>query len=268
MAGTGDVAKTSACPCHRQARYVAGYKKQAVTRCAAATLWRAYYYCGACEKGFCPLDARLGIGRGQCSVAARAPLSRFASYLPYRTAAAQMETICGIGLSASTVRREAQAVGRARERDWQDKAQQVRDSQAKAPARRPSSLHLSMDGVSIFVGGRWREVRCAVAYESGHDEAGHAQGVERASYYARSAPSGEFGPRVRTLAYLWGSGRGSRVGVVADGAEWIWQGAGKHFSQGVQILDFYHACEPLWLVARARFGEGSEASNTTVVDLW
>ena len=261
MAGTGYVGKTSLCACQRLARYVAGYKKQVVTRCGAATLWRAYYYCGACRKGFCPLDARLGTGRGACSAAVRALLSRFASYLPYRTAAAEMQTICGVRLCASTVRREAQAVGRALERDWQEKVQQVRDNKAKVPAHRPSWLHLSMDGVLIFVDGQWREVKCAVAYESGHDEAGHAQAVERASYYATLAPSRDFGPRVRTLAYLAGSGRCPRVAMVADGAEWIWQETGKHLPKSVQILDFYHACEHLWLVARARFGEGSEAAT-------
>jgi len=260
--GSGYVGKLTACSCRRMARFVATYKKQVLTRCGQATLWRAYYHCGACNKGFCPLDARLGLGGGQCSASVRALVSRFASFLPYRLAAQEMEAICGIAVSASTLRREAQAVGRALEQDWSEREHQVRANRAKVPPHRPASLHLSMDGVLIHVGGEWREVKCAVAYETGKDEKGYAQGVERARYYATLARSSAFGPRVRTLAFLAGSGRCSRVGVVADGSEWIWQEVGKQFAKSVQILDFYHASEHLWEVARARFGADSEAGKT------
>jgi uncharacterized protein UPF0236 len=262
MAGNGFVGKVALCSCRRMARFVSTYQKQVLTRCGAATLWRAYYHCGACNKGFCPLDAQLELGPGQCSAGVRALLSRFACFLPYRRAAQEMESICGIAVSASTLRREAQAVGRALEQDWSEKQQQVRANRAKVPPHRPSSLHLSMDGVLIHVGGEWREVKCAVAYETGKDEQGHAQGVKRASYYATLARSGSFGPRVQTLAFLAGSGRCSRIGVVADGSEWIWQEVGKYFAKSVQILDFYHACQHLWSVAHAQFGESDEASKT------
>ena len=49
--------------------------------------------------------------------------------------------------------------------------------------------------------------------------------------------------------------------VVADGAEWIWQEVGKYAPTSVQILDYYHAVQHLWEVARVRFGEGSPAAQ-------
>ena len=148
--------------------------------------------------------------------------------------------ICGITLSASTVRREAQAVGRALQQEWVHKEQQVRQNKAPLPKCRPSRLHLSMDGVVIFVGGEWREVKCAVAYETGEDEKGYADGVEAARYYASLCRSALFGRRVRALAYDAASARCSRVAMVADGAEWIWQETAKHFPKSVQVLDFFH----------------------------
>lgn len=261
MAGSGYVGRLTLCRCQKPARYVAAYRKQVVTRCAVAELWRAYYYCRACQQGFCPLDERLGIGRGQCSARVRALLSRFASFLPYRRAVSEMEMICGVRLSASTVRREAQAVGHTLEQDGKEMQRNVQANKAKVPPHRPSSLHVSMDGVLIHAGGEWREVKCAVAYEAGKDQQGQVEGVERAHYYATLAPSSRFGPRVRTLAFLAGSARCSRLAMVADGSEWIWQETGKHFPQSTQILDIYHGCEHLWPVAHAQFGTGSEAAK-------
>ena len=49
--------------------------------------------------------------------------------------------------------------------------------------------------------------------------------------------------------------------MVADGAEWIWREAGKYAATRVQILDFYHGVDHLWIVARTHFGEGSEEAS-------
>ena len=38
--------------------------------------------------------------------------------------------------------------------------------------------------------------------------------------------------------------------VIGDGAEWIWNLAADHFPGAVQIVDLYHARQPLWDVAR------------------
>lgn len=113
-----------------------------------------------------------------------------------------------------------------------------------------------MDGVFVYVDKKWTEVKLGVAYQLGED------GVERAAYYATLAKSADFGKRWRTLLHKMGSGQCARWVVVADGAEWIWQEVGKYAPMTVQILDFYHAVEHLWVVARARFGEGSEGATT------
>ena len=41
------------------------------------------------------------------------------------------------------------------------------------------------------------------------------------------------------------------VFVVADGGVWIWNGQQDRFSQAKGMLDFYHASEHLWAVARS-----------------
>lgn len=252
--GCGFVGPQAPCRCGAKARYVACNKRQIITLSGVVLLERAYYYCRLCRVGFCPLDAALDIGEDACSTLVRALLCRFASFLSFREAAREMELICGIRLSKSTLHRQAQAVGRALEHEWAEAEQCLWQQRAAVPPARPSQLHLSMDGVLIFVEGEWKEVKCGVAYETGK-----AGGVQRADYCASLSPSWRFGRRMRTLAHACGTATCRKVGVLADGAEWIWQETGKYFPHSTQILDFYHACEHLWQVARARFGEGADA---------
>lgn len=63
-----------------------------------------------------------------------------------------------------------------------------------------------------------------------------------------------------------GAGKCKKIGVVADGAEWIWKEAGKYYPRSVQILDNMHGLDHIWNVAHVRFGEGSkEAAEWTEV---
>lgn len=94
-----------------------------------------------------------------------------------------------------------------------------------------------------------------MAYERGEE------GREHAAYYTSLAKSADFGRRWRTLLYKRGSGQCGTLVVVADGADWIWQETGKYAPRSVQILDFYLAVEHLWVVARTRFGEGSQMAS-------
>ncbi len=57
------------------------------------------------------------------------------------------------------------------------------------------------------------------------------------------------------LGWVAGEPKCRKVAVVADGSDWIWQEAGKYFTQRVQILDFFHTSEHLYALAHARFGE-------------
>lgn len=248
--GTGYAGSHARCPCGQSARYIACYRKQLITLNGSQVIRRAYYYCTKCRRGFCPLDTQIGIGRGQCSVQVCALLTRFTSYLPFATAAKELEAVCGLRLCASTLRSYAQAVGRQLEAEWTQQEQCLREQKAQTSAVRPSQLHLSMDGVLIHVGKEWKEVKLASAYQTGAKG-----GVQRVGYCASLSCSREFGPRMRALAHSEGAHNCAKTAFVADGGSWIWQEVGKYFPRSVQILDFYHVTEHLWVVARSRFGE-------------
>ena len=66
--------------------------------------------------------------------------------------------------------------------------------------------------------------------------------------------------QLRELGWL---GSETIVVVVGDGAEWIWNRA-TMFVRRCEILDFWHALEHAWTVARLCYGEGSARAGCWV----
>ena len=254
QSGTGYTTDRIPCSCGRRAAYTADYGRQLLTLQGPMTLKRAYYYCRGCKTGGCPLDAVLGLDKGETSLGVRGLIGRLSAYMPDRKAAAEAELLTGVTLASSTVLRLSRTIGEQLARDWKADEQRLKADRLPGPGRCIPCLHTSMDGVFVFVDKKWCEAKIGVVYERGEG------GVERIAYYATLAKSTDFGRRWRTLTYVNGSGQCRRLVVVADGADWIWQETGKYAPMSVQILDFYHGVEHLWVVARMRFGEGSAAA--------
>jgi hypothetical protein len=270
LCGTGYCGKFIPCSCGGTARFKSVPVRSVVTLHGEEPLARAYYYCSACRRGRYPLDDVLKLGTGQCSTHVRALACRFASYLPFALATRELEMVCGVKLSASSVQRIAKQTGRQLLQDWQERIRQParqQMQQVEAMKRIPQQLHISMDGVMAHVDGAWREVKLGVCYERAGGSAGE-KGPTKASYCATYCAtlsnSHEFGRQLRTLAHQAGEPRCRKVAVVADGSDWIWRETGKHFTQRVQILDFFHVCEHLWALANAHFGEGSPEASAWI----
>ena len=49
----------------------------------------------------------------------------------------------------------------------------------------------------------------------------------------------------------------TQVVVLGDGAVWIWNLAAEHFGERIEIVDYYHASEHIWVLAHAFYGEGT-----------
>jgi hypothetical protein len=166
-AGSGYVGSQTLCACGRPARYVTMNKRTLVTLNGERTFSRAYYHCAACGQGFCPLDQRFQLGRGEQSVGVRALAVRFTSYVSERKAAAELELVTGIRLSPRSMQRAGLAVGAALAADWAERERQLFAHQVAPPARRPRQLHLSMDGVYVLIGRDWKEAKVGEVYQRG-----------------------------------------------------------------------------------------------------
>ena len=74
--------------------------------------------------------------------------------------------------------------------------------------------------------------------------------------------------RMYVEALKMGLDENTEVGVIADGANWIWREAEETLPKNrVEIIDFYHASEKLWEVSRAVFGE-EDAKGKAWAERW
>lgn len=250
--GSGYVGSRAFCACGRVGNYKQMRERHVIGLHGVTRVNRACYYCPHCRQGFSPLDKTLNLGPGQCSRATQALIARFCSFLPFNLAAQEMEIVCGVKLSATTIQRYAKQIGQNLQRDWDRRQELLRLGKVPTCAKRPSRLYGSMDGAVIHVGGQWREAKLGAVYQRAS-----GGGIDCAHYYATMGNSEEFGPKFTTLAYQNGAQYCRDIAMVADGAKWIWQVVGKRFPRSVQVLDYYHVTEHLWEAADARFGPGS-----------
>lgn len=249
-AGPGHVGAYTLCACGRRARFVRFQHRTVVTLNGERPFRRAYYHCAACRQGFCPLDQRLQVGRGEHSVGVQALAARFVAYVSARKAAAELAFVTGIRLSARSGLRAGVAVGSALASELAEREDRLFTHRAAPPARRPRQLHTAMDGVYVPIGREWKEAKVGEVYQRGPNG-----GVARITYCATLSDSKAFGRRLRTVAQAEGYDYCRSRALLGDGAEWIWQEGGKHFPQTTEIVDLFHVLEYLWGVARVRFPE-------------
>lgn len=115
----------------------------------------------------------------------------------------------------------------------------------------------------------WHEVKAGIIFRS--DQRARTQSdrpmILEKFYVAHRCEAEEFGGRLYAEALRRGLNQASQVYVVADGGVWIWNIAQDRFSQATGVLDYYHASQHLWAVAREMFGEGSPEAKAWIEPL-
>src|SRR4051794_24717198 len=99
------------CGCGQPAHYKGPAARTLLTQAGPLTFRRAYYYCKACQAGYYPLDAALGLGPGQFSEGVQAGVCRFGAGLPFERAAATYSALTGLPISPREVARLTEARG-------------------------------------------------------------------------------------------------------------------------------------------------------------
>jgi hypothetical protein len=115
----------------------------------------------------------------------------------------------------------------------------------------------------------WHEMKSAIVFrleERAATQSGRRVILEK-YYEAYRGDPFEFGRRVYAQALRRGLNQARRVYVVADGGAWIWNIVEDRFEQAVGVLDFYHASQHLWAVARELHGEDESAARKWVSPL-
>lgn len=259
------------CRCGQSARYKGRQPRQIVTLNGVLTLRRAIYYCCACHQSFAPHDRVLALDSGQATSAVRTHAAYLAALLPFAQAATTLEMLTAVSLSAASVERIACSVGKALRAAQQKQVEAHHIDRLPEPMeKRVKRLYIGMDGVFVPLREEWKrdkrqgaltcryaESKVGVVYEALPDETGRDGRLTARTYTATMENAEVFGPQLATVAHQQGHHQTQDVVVLADGAAWIWQIAGKQFTRATQIVDFYHASQHLAQVAEARFGQNT-----------
>jgi hypothetical protein len=258
------------CSCGAVARFM-GYRRRWVRGLHGEVgVTRAYYHCRACGTGQVPWDRAQGLDRHVFTATLKARITELCARLPYREAKEVLDRYCGIGLTESTLEAVTINVG-ARLRQTETATMRQCFEEGRLPHGDPflatvagKRLYLSLDAAKAHTGGTWHDIKVAACYGSGPAKARPlTEGSEplmldtagETRYLAVQEEAEAFGRRLYSWALRLGCERAGELVVLGDGAEWIWKLVREHFSDAVEILDFYHASEHVWAIARAVFGE-------------
>ncbi len=212
----------------------------------------------------CPMRERWGLTfHQQLSPALEDKLAYFATMTGSYEAAAKLAAKVGCPVEDSTIQVLVQRLGAKAEA--QTRARLEKTPTEKNPARAPPPLAVLMiDGFQVRFRGpgwgkkktpqprvEWHEEKLGVFYR--HEQAvGGARGQLLEKVVVGWQGEGlELGRRLHWEAQCGGLGRAKAMLAVADGAPWIWNVVTDRWGQAHQLLDFYHASQPLWSLGEA-----------------
>lgn len=258
--GDGKECRGAFCACGRKARYVRNYIKEVVTLHGLRRISRAYYSCRVCSRGFAPLDKQLGLDGGGTTLPVRAKIARIAALAPFERCACELRELCGLDVSAKTVERVAEAVGKAIGEEAAARDAEIISGSVPEPACSPERLYVTVDGVMASVDKGWRECKVGAVYETRAAADGRAEAVH-IEHTATFGDAEAIGDKLYALAFRRGVVRAKQTVVLGDGARWIWNQARDNFPGAVEIVDFFHAAEHLAEVANSWHGFGTRKAE-------
>ena len=250
------------CDCGGKARFV-GYRKRWIrTMCGDVQVSRAYYHCKDCHTGMSPWDEEQGLGERIWSPGLKSLVGEMCARLTYSEVSGLLERVLGFGVEESSQQDIVQGLGRRMREEEQSLISRYFDEEETVvPELEARRLYVCIDAAKAHTDGTWHDIKTGVVFggEPSIDKTGRI--VDRmvdARYVAAQESSDLFGRRIYLRALLSGIENAREVVVLGDGAEWIWNIVGMHFSGCIEILDYYHACEHIYKLSVVLYGEGSE----------
>jgi hypothetical protein len=249
------------------------------TRHGKTTFNRPYFYCLGCRQGFFPLDddLRLAAKAKQHDLGRLA--TKFLIEMPYASAADIFKEATGLEFSDHCMHGLAEALGE------QTLIEKVLPSKTEVDAiieqesgnfRRPVVV-VAADGAhepcrpegggrdSERGAGYWREAKGFRIYLVTKN------GITQIASWHQIMDEEAFGKALAYAATLIPQDK-VRIGLVADGAPWLWPHLTNAFPDGEEILDYYHLSEHVHKVAEAQYGSATQAAQewceATIARLW
>lgn len=182
----------------------------------------------------------------------------------------------GITVDGSQIQRLAQSAGQRAEAQTEQRVSSAFDLQKRKEVIRQAELELAgerfslvlmLDGTMLRFRGQdwgmkpasasgervaWHELKAGLVIRIPESTTGKRRKLAK-YYVASDGTPASVGRRLYAEALRRGLEQARRVYVIADGAVWIWNLTEEHFPESDGKLDFYHASEHLWALARALY---------------
>jgi hypothetical protein len=248
------------------------------------------YRCPRCKDESRPLLDLLGVEPGRISGSLARLLALLAVVAPYALAAELAWLLLGVKVSDMGVWKVVQRLGESAARYSEGLSQYHADSRSEGASTReaPPAVVLSVDGSMLGMQvrkqrrrrtgaeplpplpavqeGQFQEVKTGVLLlpaERVETSPGRHSVVRRFLVSCLGNADTIFARLYAQLRELGWVGPDTVVVIVGDGAEWIWNRA-TMFVHRCEILDFWHALEHAWIVARLLYGEQSQLADRWV----
>jgi hypothetical protein len=283
------------CPKCRMNLNVVAHGKQRTVSSVAGTLSfsRSYGFCPRCETYSFPADVQLGLApHAKASPRVQEVCASMVLSAPAAVAAESDACLMGLGLSASTMHREAVRQGQ-RAMDLRDAdahltqtPEGIRELSSRAtPGTTPFTLVIEIDAWNIRERDNWGKTEALLKkgekLERWHwvyagtvfrlDQRGKTQSgrcvVTERNYVATRKGLDAFKQQLYAEALLCGMAEAKTVLVVADGAVWIWNLVDDRFKEATSRVDIWHVQQHLWTVAHAVFGKNRSEAEAWVKPL-
>jgi hypothetical protein len=260
------------CACGGTARFVSFRPRWVRGLPGEVRVSRAYYHCPDCHQGIAPWDQEQGLNDRVFTPHLKACVSEVCGREVFQEARETLARLAGVSLAVSSLEEIVGEVG-GRLRAAEDAQVQALFRTGQWPPAAPlltqvagQRAYLCVDAAKAHTDGGWHDIKVA-AFFSGEPPTA-AVAAERPwdrvgpkRYLAIQEEAERFGERLYTFAVRLGAERARELVFLGDGADWIWRIARERFSDACEILDFYHASEHVWTIARTVFGDGHAAGS-------
>jgi hypothetical protein len=209
---------------------------------------RQRYYCRKCRKGYYPIEQALKLSnQSRMSEQKEKQLVLLSVRLPYEEARKVYEELTGYSVGRMTAHRSVQRVGQK----ICGKVSQAKGF--KALKKTEGQKHITADGTMIHIRGEgWKEAKVGARYET--DCKRRAREI---IYTGTLGCREQLGKQLYDLCGKPELEQTREMAFVADAAEWLENIQQFHFPKATMIVDFWHAAEYVWKVARRFYGEES-----------
>ena len=246
------------CSCRESQRFVEYRPKTIATLLGDVTIQRAYYRCGSCKTSALPYDERIGLGDGQVSPGLAKAATLVAIQEPFAPSSQMLYELTGRRVSARTIERLTQKVGRWAEQEESAAAERMKTWEAPAAEVTAARLYVAVDGTMVHETDGYHEAKTATCYWE------TADGKREARYVVRFASAATFAAFVWVLACRCGLQTAKQIVLLGDGAKWIWDHIAPLLEGAICIVDWYHAMEHVWDCGKRLYGEGTAETTAWV----